>query len=342
MNNQNINPEEVSRLRQKAEEQLNQRKSETIKTVSESDMLKLIHELEVHQIELEMQNEELTLANSKAKIVTEKYEELYDFAPSGYFTLSREGTILELNLQGALMLGKERSFLINNQFAFFVKEDLRLVFSKFLEEILQGKGQANCDLPLISSTNINLHVFLTGIMSENHEHYNITAVDITEKKLIEKELFKSKQKLEESELKYRIIFDKSLVSIIVADDQGNYLSANNSTSQLLGYSIEEILEMNVRDLKTKAMPNAEERYLKYLEKGEERGEFEFISKSGENKIAKYLSIRVKKDFNLSMMIDITEQKEIENNLIIAKERAEESEKKYKSLYEKIYRFHNNP
>jgi hypothetical protein len=67
--------------------------------------------------------------------------------------------------------------------------------------------------------------------------------------------------------------------------------------------------MNVKDLKTIDNTNPQERYFEYLEKGEETGEFHFASKSGDHKIAKYLAIRVKKDFNLSMMFDITEQKE---------------------------------
>ena len=53
-------------------------------------MLKLIHELEVHQIELEMQNEELVIAKEKAEIAEEKYTELYDFAPSGYLSLTKK------------------------------------------------------------------------------------------------------------------------------------------------------------------------------------------------------------------------------------------------------------
>jgi PAS domain-containing protein len=73
---------------------------------SESEKLKLIHELEVHQIELELQNEELLLAKQQADSAIQKYTELYDFSPSGYFTLSREGIIIDANLTGSTMLGK--------------------------------------------------------------------------------------------------------------------------------------------------------------------------------------------------------------------------------------------
>ena len=95
-------------LRQRAEELLNMKLSKSGSQLSEAETQKLIHELEVHQIELEIQNEELILAKKQAADNSEKYIELYDFAPSGYFTLTRKGEILQLNLLGAKMLGKER------------------------------------------------------------------------------------------------------------------------------------------------------------------------------------------------------------------------------------------
>lgn len=80
--------------------------------LSEIDPLKLIHELQVHQIQLQLQNEALDLAKERSEVAAEKYGELYDFAPSGYFTLSEEVKIIGLNLSGANMLGKERYLLI--------------------------------------------------------------------------------------------------------------------------------------------------------------------------------------------------------------------------------------
>ena len=78
-------------LRQKAEEIL-KNKPQIVDILSlEGETLKLIHELDVHQIELEMQNEELKLVKEQMEIAAEKYIDLYDFAPSGYFTLSKNG-----------------------------------------------------------------------------------------------------------------------------------------------------------------------------------------------------------------------------------------------------------
>jgi len=77
-----------------------------------TDRKKLEEELRSYQTELELQNEELILAKEKAENATDKYAELYDFAPTGYLTLSADRTILELNHSAANLLGKERSLLI--------------------------------------------------------------------------------------------------------------------------------------------------------------------------------------------------------------------------------------
>ncbi|MBV5314397.1 MAG: PAS domain S-box protein, partial [Prolixibacteraceae bacterium] len=150
--------------------------------------------------------------------------------------------------------------------------------------------------------------------------------DITSFKNREEELKQAKEKAEESEEKFKLVFDRSLVAILIANDKGDYLSANNAAADLLGYPIEELLKMNVADLKTTIKPDAHDRYLKYLEIGEEKGEFDFITKSEEHKIAYYHAVRIKSDFNLSMLINITNQKKTEQDLLIAKLHAEESDR----------------
>ncbi len=83
MESRKITPSKASKLRKQAEALLKEHKNKASLPSADADMLKLIHELEVHQIELELQNEELIQANQRANEATEKYEELYDFAPSG-------------------------------------------------------------------------------------------------------------------------------------------------------------------------------------------------------------------------------------------------------------------
>ncbi|MGB6034702.1 MAG: PAS domain-containing sensor histidine kinase, partial [Cryomorphaceae bacterium] len=120
--------------------------------------------------------------------------------------------------------------------------------------------------------------------------------------------------LRESEAKYKAIFDNSPTGIIIADDEGNYLSVNESGAKQFGYTVEEFTHMNVRDIETYDQKKTENRFKDYVKSGLDFGEFKFKTKQGEFRISQYQAIRIKKDFNLSLQMDITEQKKIESEL----------------------------
>jgi len=169
-------------LRRKAEELLKEKRSLTGVDYNEPDALKLIQELEVHRVELLMQNEELNLVHTEAMEAAEKYTELYDFAPTGYFTLSRKGEILELNLCGALMLGRERSKIKKSAFGFFISKASKPVFNSFIESVFNGNHKETCEITLTSNDLITSYIQLTGIVGENGDTCHITGTDITERK----------------------------------------------------------------------------------------------------------------------------------------------------------------
>jgi len=176
-------------LRQKAEELLKKKASRTTSQLSETETLKLIHELDVHQVELEMQNEELAITKELLlKKVTDKYVELYDFAPTGYFTLSKEGEIIELNLSGASMLGIERSLLRNSRIGFFISDDSRPIFNLFIEKVFSSKAKETGEVTLQTGTNLPLYVHLTGIVNQQGDQCLVTVVDISGLKRAEQEL----------------------------------------------------------------------------------------------------------------------------------------------------------
>ena len=120
---------------------------------------------------------------------------------------------------------------------------------------------------------------------------------------------------------FKLIFEKSIAPIVVADDKGNYLAANKAAAEIFEYSINELTSMNVGDIITTTNPNGAAQYEEYIKKGEEIGEFGFISKNGAAKIVQYQAVRVKPDFNLSIMMDISEQKRNSEELIRAKQNA---------------------
>jgi signal transduction histidine kinase len=183
-------------LRQKAEDFLEKNEVKANDLYHESDNLKLIHELHVHRIELELQNEELKQANDQAELISDKYTELYDSAPIGYFTLSKEGYINELNLVGALMLRKERSQLINRMFSVFVSNETKPVFKLFRETVFSSFALESCEIILLADGFLPLHVNLTGIVSKDGNNCLLTVADITIQKQAETNLILKNQELE--------------------------------------------------------------------------------------------------------------------------------------------------
>jgi PAS domain-containing protein len=183
-------------LRQKAEELLKNEPSKTISKLSTGEALKLIHELEVHRFELELQNKELILAKSAAQDAIQKYIELYDFAPSGYITLSVTCEIEKLNFASARMLCKERSRLVKSDFRIFVTEDTRIVINDFLRRAFESKTKEICEVALKNNGNKPVFVHIEGIVSGDGEQCFMALADITERKQAEEAIKEKANELE--------------------------------------------------------------------------------------------------------------------------------------------------
>jgi PAS domain S-box-containing protein len=144
---------EAVKLRARAETRLKKRPAKPAtpagKTLADSQ--RLLHELQVHQIELEMQNAELVESRDEMERLLDKYTDLYDFAPIGYFSLTRHGRIQEVNLTGAALLGAERSHLISRPLSRFVDLSSRPLFLEFLKTIFTSSGKKVCEVKLIKS-----------------------------------------------------------------------------------------------------------------------------------------------------------------------------------------------
>ena len=191
-------------LRQKAEEHIKKKQSEKLAYLNDSierchnitDHLKVIHELEVTQIELEMQNEELRSALDNAATATT----LYDFSPFGYFTIDRDGTIIEMNLNGAILLGKLRSELINGNFKRFVSLDTLQEFEAFLKNAYETNAKQICEVKLATNGNSSLYIHLEGFVEINKQKCIVTSIDITGHKLTGDAIRLSESRLRRAEL----------------------------------------------------------------------------------------------------------------------------------------------
>jgi PAS domain S-box-containing protein len=207
---------------------------------SEADWQRLVLELKVHQIELEMQNEELVkaketaeIAVKKAEIAIEKYTELYDFAPSGYFTLSKEGIILDINFRAARMLNKKRSLLRNSSFGFFVSNDTKQIYNNFLINTFDSNNTQSCEVTILMDNRVPMYIQLSGIILENKDQCLINVLDITDRKHTEQQLKQIRQN-------YESFFNSIDELFFVVNTNGNIILANNAVYEHLGYKSKDL------------------------------------------------------------------------------------------------------
>lgn len=199
---------------------------------SEND--KLVQSLQLHRIELEMQNEELRQAKEKAEIANDKYAELYDFAPVGYFTLSNDGRIIDLNLCGSQMLGKERGLLLNAPFGSFVAHPTKPLFLSFLKKIFTSHTKEICEIILSIDDQSFIDVSLSGIVALNNKQCLVVAQDISERKRGDRVLL-------ENEEKFRSIIQYSSDPIFSFNRDESYRFVNMAFAKTLGKTPEEIM-----------------------------------------------------------------------------------------------------
>ena len=172
-------------LRQQAEEKLGKQKK-TAASTTEAETLRLVHELQVHQIELEMQNEELIQTQAESEESYRQYTDLYDFAPMGYFMLGQDGTVRKVNLAGANLLGVERGELIKRRLGLFVSDESRPAFNSFFDKLLAGEGKITCELIFEKKEDEPLWTRLEATSFEGGQECLVVMMDISERKQAEK------------------------------------------------------------------------------------------------------------------------------------------------------------
>ena len=154
-------------------------------------MADLIHELEVHQIELKMQNDELRRIQGELEKTRDRYSYLYDFAPVGYFTLSEKGIIEEANLTLASMLGIERNALIGKPFFRFVRRDDQDIFYELRQRFLETEKPQSCELRLVKKDGYEFYArmecMVTKYRGDDLRQIRAAVSDITERKLAQEQ-----------------------------------------------------------------------------------------------------------------------------------------------------------
>jgi len=178
-------------LRAKAEKAL-RKKIAVLHKESKGDFKKVLHELQVHQIELEMQNEELRRTQKDLEDSRSKYADLYDFAPVGYFTFDRNGLVIEANLAGCGMLGVPRVNLLKKPFHNFVEKGSHDAFYLHRQHVSKTESRQTCEITIVRKDKSRFEALLESIPAEDANgkvYYCRTAItDITKRKKAEEEI----------------------------------------------------------------------------------------------------------------------------------------------------------
>jgi PAS domain S-box-containing protein len=247
-------------LRHLAEARLEQSGKLSTSPSSDTDVRRLLHELQVHQIELEMQNEELREARAEADATLARYTELYDLAPLAYFTLDRNGTLVQLNLAGASLLGSDRATLSGRHFTDFISTESRATFGALLARALPGHARESADIALQSAgwpqSRIFAHIELAA--NDVDQTIKVAAVDITEKKRAEDVLLAReinyREQTEEQISKLSLAVEQSPNGIVITDLDGKVVYTNAAFCTISGYPRPEVLGRNQRFLQSGLTP----------------------------------------------------------------------------------------
>lgn len=239
-NNETIARRDPS-FRQRAEEEVKEKRFSA--SLSEADVRALCHELEVHQIELEMQNEELRRVHAELEASEAKYRDLYEFAPIGYLTLDGSGKILEANLAAAALLGIERAYLANSMFVAYLAGSGVSDFKAFSRRVMDSDMKQTAELQLRragSDEHASAWIQVEGRAISDGINYGFRMAisNITERKQAEEALCKAKGESELHERERTAELDTLLDMIpmpifIVHDKDGTHITGNRAADDLL-------------------------------------------------------------------------------------------------------------
>lgn len=192
------------------------------------DYAQLVHELQVHQIELEMHNEELRHAYDEADALRDRYADIYDFAPVGYFTLDRQGVILDMNLAGSILLGIKGSQKGRHRFASHVVAEDLPAFNDFFDEVLKATHKMQCEVELLpTSQRPAASIRIEAVPDENGDECRMVVMDISAAKQAE-------MSLQEREQYQRAVLDNFPFKVWLKDSQSRFLAVNKAFATTFG------------------------------------------------------------------------------------------------------------
>jgi putative nucleotidyltransferase with HDIG domain/PAS domain S-box-containing protein len=231
----------AAELRRQAEERLRAEAEEPHSPRTKEATQRLGHELEVHRIELEMQNAELRQARDDMEVLLEKYSDLYNFAPVGYFTLDRNGAISAVNLSGASLLGVERSRLIGRNFGLLVTAETRPFFAEFIGKVFASRGKESCEVALTTEGNSPLIVQIEAMTAASGQECRLALIDITGRRQAEVASLAKEEG-------HWLLINNLPVGVVINAPDTRIVLCNPEAVQLLGMSSDQLLGKAPRDI----------------------------------------------------------------------------------------------
>ncbi len=241
------------RLRKQAEKLIHTQPETT--SSSSFDTLELIHELTIYQTELEIQNEELKRAEQEISELHREYEDLYEFAPCGYITMTNKGVIKRINLTGATLIGASRKLLPQSGFSQFINSDWKDSYLAALQKSGETGEKQSVDLRLNSGKDNSIWV-RADIQADRDEtgtviQWRMVLVDISVRKEAEVALQASEKKYHQ--LFYDMVSGAMLLEISDCDQSGRIIDArilevNSAFERLTGIARHEVAGRSIRQI----------------------------------------------------------------------------------------------
>jgi diguanylate cyclase (GGDEF)-like protein/PAS domain S-box-containing protein len=228
-------PAELRRQAEKIAREKADRSPKKHEAFSPEETLRIIHELQVHQIELQMQNEEMSRAQAELDAARARYFDLYDLAPIGYCTISDHGLIMEANLTAAALLNLARERLVGqllNRFILKEDQDIYYLHNKQLWDTCEPQ---TCELRMVKKNGTSFWAHLIATMAKEEGGATVCRVvmsDITERKQVEAQREEALEALRKSETQLRATLEAVADGILAVDNKGKVVQANRRFADL--------------------------------------------------------------------------------------------------------------
>lgn len=178
----------ADKLRLWAETELKEQAIEAAFSQRDDTEPRLLHELQIHPVEVEMQDEGVRQMRDEEERAQKSYTELYDFAPVGYVTLDPSGAVRAANRTSAALLGIDRTLLLGRNFRFFVTKESRPLFAKFFDKVFANQSKESCELTLTTAENSWLFVQIEAVLTASGQECRVVISDISVRRKLEVEL----------------------------------------------------------------------------------------------------------------------------------------------------------